>query len=169
MRRFVGSYALALIVALSLGSIVSAAPAPAAPKAPGLGDPGKLVGLELIGGGADKSLLRGADDRLQLVVSGKYDSGQYRDFTRKAKYEVDAERTEQVRGMEEAGGAMAERFAQSRGQGDIRQVALELRAGATAQAQSGQAQLLPVEQEAAAVLARVPEELRLGPQRGDPP
>ncbi len=88
MRLIVGVCSLALIVAISFGSIVSAAPQAAAPKAPGLGDPGKLVALELIGSGADKSLLRGADDRLQLVVSGKYDSGQYRDFSRKVKYEV---------------------------------------------------------------------------------
>src|SRR5262245_11305322 len=88
MKRFVGSRSLALILVLLLGSIAWAAPAPAAPKAPGLGDPGKLVTLEMMGGGAATSLLRGADDRLQLVVSGKYDSGQYRDFTRKAKYEV---------------------------------------------------------------------------------
>ncbi len=88
MRRFVGFCSLALIAALSLGSLAPAAPEVAAPKAPGLGDPGKLVALELIGSSADKSLLRGADDRLQLVVSGKYDSGQFRDFTRKVKYEV---------------------------------------------------------------------------------
>jgi hypothetical protein len=58
------------------------------PKAPGLGEPGKLVGLEIVTGAGQKAALRGADDRLQLVVSGKYDSGQFRDLTRKVKYEI---------------------------------------------------------------------------------
>ena len=61
------------------------------PKAPGLGDPGKLTALEIIAGVGDKVELRGADDRLQIVVSGVYDSGQFRDFTRKVKYQVKPE------------------------------------------------------------------------------
>jgi len=63
-------------------------PATAA-EAPGLGDPGKLQKLEIIAGTEDVGRLRGADDRLQLVVSGLYDSGQYRDYTRKVAYESD--------------------------------------------------------------------------------
>ena len=86
MRWFVAACSPVVLVSLVSSLALGAGATPV--KAPGLGDPGKLTAVEVIGGGAQTSLLRGADDRLQLVVSGKYDSGQYRDFTRKAKYEV---------------------------------------------------------------------------------
>ncbi len=62
--------------------------ASSAAEAPGLGDPGKLEKLEIIASSEEIGRLRGADDRLQLVVSGIYSSGQFRDFTRKAMYET---------------------------------------------------------------------------------
>src|SRR5207244_10885428 len=78
-RRFPGGTSMRLIVAACsslvlvglIGSLAAAAAAASPVKAPGLGDPGKLMAIEVIGGGAETSLLRGADDRLQLVVSGK--------------------------------------------------------------------------------------------------
>ncbi len=57
-----------------------------APDFPGLGDPGTLQALEILAGGPGGPVLRGGDDRLQLVVSGKYSSGQYRDLTRAVTY-----------------------------------------------------------------------------------
>ena len=57
----------------------------AAPK--GLGDPGTLKSLEVGPTAKDKSIkISGQDARRQLYVSGVYSSGQFRDFTRKAKY-----------------------------------------------------------------------------------
>src|SRR5690606_4307055 len=70
----------------ALGVFPSAADAA---EAPGLGDPGKLQKLEVIAGSEEIGRLRGADDRLQLVVSGVYDSGQFRDYTRKVAYETE--------------------------------------------------------------------------------
>src|SRR4051794_27708694 len=81
----------ALLGCLVMGCVTLAADAPAAkPKAPGLGDPGKLTGIEIETGRlADgKFILAGRDAAQQLVVTGKYDSGQVRDYSSKAKYEV---------------------------------------------------------------------------------
>ena len=79
-----------LLTALCLFALASfcTAAEEAKPVAPGLGDPGKLVALEVFAGVEETVALRGADDRLQLVVSGKYDSGQYRDFSSTATYET---------------------------------------------------------------------------------
>ncbi len=55
-------------------------------KAPGLGNPGKLVRLEVLQ--PESLVLRGKDARAQLVVLGHYDSGQMRDLTRKVAYQV---------------------------------------------------------------------------------
>ncbi len=86
MKRFpIGGLTAAL---LAIGSICLAAEGKSPPKAPGLGDPGKMVGVEIIAGVDKVPTLRGADARLQLVVSGKYDSGQYRDLTRSCKYQL---------------------------------------------------------------------------------
>ena len=73
----------------------SSADAPAAetqakPKAPGMGDPGKLTGI-VIDTGRTKDgvcVISGRDSGQQLVVTGNYDSGQTRDWTGKATYET---------------------------------------------------------------------------------
>ncbi len=48
-------------------------------KAPGLGDPGRLSALEIVSVG--DGVLNGPDARKQLLVDGKYTSGQVRDVT----------------------------------------------------------------------------------------
>jgi hypothetical protein len=60
-------------------------------QAPGLGNPGTLSALEIDAGAGSATAfaLRGGDARQQLIVSGKFSSGQYRDFTRKVKYTSD--------------------------------------------------------------------------------
>jgi len=61
----------------------------AKPEPPGLGDPGKLVAVELESGriGSDGFvLLAGRDAAQQLIVTGKYDSGQLRDLSGKVTY-----------------------------------------------------------------------------------
>jgi len=78
-----------LIATGSAPAADSAAPAPAA-KAPGLGDPGQLLEVQIdtgrtVDGGF---VLDGQDSRQQLVVSGKFSSGQLRDLTSAATYEV---------------------------------------------------------------------------------
>jgi len=55
------------------------------PAAPGLGDPGELVGLTVESG--KYALLRGRDARRQLVVTGEHSSGQLRDWTRQVVFE----------------------------------------------------------------------------------
>src|SRR4051812_40994621 len=52
---------------------------------PGLGDPGKLVSLIVT---PAKVLLSGSDDRRQLIVEGKYSSGQTRDLTASVQYKA---------------------------------------------------------------------------------
>jgi Protein of unknown function (DUF1549)/Protein of unknown function (DUF1553) len=60
------------------------------PKAPGLGDPGQLSAIVVETGRLKDGLLMisGRDAGQQLVVTGQYNSGQTRDFTRKCTYEV---------------------------------------------------------------------------------
>ncbi|HUY90988.1 MAG TPA: DUF1549 domain-containing protein [Pirellulales bacterium] len=86
--------ALALALALTSSTALYAAEAAVAgPKrveAPGLGDPGALTGLT-IETGRDQgvvAVLRGRDAQQQFVVTGHYSSGQTRDLTRQAAYEV---------------------------------------------------------------------------------
>ena len=57
---------------------------------PGLGDPGTLQGMILSAGTGEGNVLRlaGKDAGAQLVVTGQYDSGQERDLTREAAFEV---------------------------------------------------------------------------------
>ncbi len=62
----------------------------AAQKAPGLGDPGQLLEVQIdtgrtVDGGF---VLDGQDSRQQLVVSGKFSSGQLRDLTGTVTYEA---------------------------------------------------------------------------------
>lgn len=52
---------------------------------PGLGEPGRLLELQL----AVEKVLRGTDARHQVVVTGKHEGGQLRDFTRRVRYEVE--------------------------------------------------------------------------------
>jgi hypothetical protein len=81
-----------LAPAFTLPAFSADAPAAATgakPKAPGLGDPGKLTGI-VVDTGRTKDgvcVISGRDSGQQLVVTGNYDSGQTRDWTGKAKYE----------------------------------------------------------------------------------
>ena len=74
-----------------LGSFVYFAPfvVPSLPAAdfPGLGAPGELTAIEFEASG--EPILRGKNARQQLVVSGKYNSGQSHDLTRDVTYAVD--------------------------------------------------------------------------------
>ena len=61
------------------------------PEAPGLGDPGQLVGLLVETGRSTPEgafVISGRDASQQLIVTGRYDSGQLRDLSRKVKYTV---------------------------------------------------------------------------------
>lgn len=80
-------WALAAVVGLALSSYAAVLQAAEA-AAPGLGDPGKLMALAMDGIGEKGLLLRGADARQQLVVTGQYATGQNRDLTRKVTYEA---------------------------------------------------------------------------------
>ncbi len=85
------SLSLACLLGCLWIGFASAADEPAPkPQAPGLGDPGKLTSLAIDTGRlADgKFILAGRDAAQQLVVTGTYDSGQLRDWSTKAKYEV---------------------------------------------------------------------------------
>ncbi|REK15768.1 MAG: DUF1549 domain-containing protein [Planctomycetota bacterium] len=61
------------------------------PEAPGLGDPGSLTEMTIdsIRDADGRFTLDGQDARGQLVVTGKYDSGQLRDLTSKVTYSVE--------------------------------------------------------------------------------
>lgn len=61
------------------------------PEAPGLGDPGKLTAVEITAGipTEEGAVLRGRDARLQLIVTGKFESGQSRDYTRDVTYKIE--------------------------------------------------------------------------------
>ena len=64
--------------------------AAAPPKAPGLGDPGELLEVQIDSGRTVEGgfTLDGQDARQQLVVTGKFATGQVRDLTGGASYEV---------------------------------------------------------------------------------
>lgn len=81
----------AILVALAIPALATADDAPAKPKAPGLGDPGKLVSIQAeTGRGADVvAVISGRDAGQQIVVTGNYESGQVRDLTRKVTYQAD--------------------------------------------------------------------------------
>ena len=59
-------------------------------KAPGLGQPGKLLSLVVDTGRGDAAafVLSGRDSAQQLVVTGQYDSKQIRDLTGKVSYDI---------------------------------------------------------------------------------
>jgi hypothetical protein len=80
----------ALLLAALLVPGFAAADVPVKPKAPGLGDPGQLTGIEVETGRLKDGvvLLSGRDSAQQLVVTGLYSSGQTRDLSGKATYEV---------------------------------------------------------------------------------
>ncbi len=61
-----------------------------APASPGLGDPGQLVEVQLESGRSvdDSFTLDGQDARQQLVVTGKFSTGQLHDLTSTISYEV---------------------------------------------------------------------------------
>lgn len=95
------SILIALVVLLAL-TLQQAAPAPAlaekapsdaaTPEAPGLGDPGGLLELVLQSGRRDAACtLNGPDAREQLVVTGRYASGQLRDLTAEATFAASPE------------------------------------------------------------------------------
>lgn len=82
MRRMEFSLSVALLITLASSACLAAEPK-------GLGDPGVLDSLKVEPATADGSfLIRGRDARQQLVVSGVYSSGQFRDHTHAAKYAV---------------------------------------------------------------------------------
>jgi hypothetical protein len=56
------------------------------PDFPGLGPPGNLAGLQLDGPG--EIVLRGPNARAQIVVAGKFTSGQLHDYTHNVTYEA---------------------------------------------------------------------------------
>ncbi|HEX3724821.1 MAG TPA: hypothetical protein VHV08_01200, partial [Pirellulales bacterium] len=91
-----------LVAALILlGGLVPAAwAAPTAPgeapparaaHAPGLGDPGQLLEVQIGSGRSQEGLitLDGQDARQQLVVTAKFSTGQLRDFTSTASYQAE--------------------------------------------------------------------------------
>lgn len=87
MKRMETLWSMFLAAALtsSLSAPVSAEPA----KPKGLGDPGVLNGLKVEPEFAEKKVvIRGRDARQQIVVTGTYSSGQFRDHTHGAKYSV---------------------------------------------------------------------------------
>jgi hypothetical protein len=79
---------LAFVCLLTILAVVQANDA--RPQAPGLGDPGKLTSITVQSGREKDGLVTvsGRDAAQQLVISGQYDSGQIRDLSRKATYEV---------------------------------------------------------------------------------
>src|SRR4051794_39035478 len=80
---------LASIVPIWLAAADSLAET-AAKKAPGLGEPGKLTGVVLDTGRLKDGgfTIAGRDAGQQLVVTGKYDSGQVRDLSRTVSYQA---------------------------------------------------------------------------------
>ena len=91
-RRFTLCFGWALCLACALQSshVLGEEVAKNTPNAPGLGDPGKLEALQVSSGRPDGTLavLRGRDAQQQLVVSGKFSTGQQRDLTRMVSYAI---------------------------------------------------------------------------------
>lgn len=77
---------------LSAGQSLANTPDPAAKTlpTPGLGDPGQLTAVAVESGREIEGVftLNGQDARQQLVVTGKYATGQLRDLTSKVSYEI---------------------------------------------------------------------------------
>ena len=79
-----------LLAALVPAFLLNAQDPPAKPKAPGLGDPGQLTAIAVETGRLKDGLvaISGRDAGQQIVVTGQYATGQTRDLTHKATYEV---------------------------------------------------------------------------------
>ncbi len=73
-------------VIATLGCLFSAAQLLAQTAAPGLGPAGKLLSVEIESAG--RPVLQGRDSRRQLIVTGKYETGQLRDLTHTVTYSV---------------------------------------------------------------------------------
>ena len=74
-------------ITLTIACLVWSVPRAPAADFPGLGNPGQLSAIEFETGA--EPVLRGANARRQLVVTGKYTSGQLHDVTREVKFSVD--------------------------------------------------------------------------------
>ncbi|MFP6649945.1 MAG: DUF1549 domain-containing protein, partial [Pirellulaceae bacterium] len=87
--RFALPSAALLLAALCLPTIAINAQEEK-PEPPGLGDPGKLVSVEVETGRSVEGLfiISGRDAGQQLLVTGKYNSGQQRDLGRAVSYDV---------------------------------------------------------------------------------
>ncbi|WP_254506935.1 DUF1549 domain-containing protein [Anatilimnocola floriformis] len=90
MSRAPATVAFLLATLLAPLSLLMAADAPAKPKAPGLGDPGKLTSVQVETGRLQDGVvqLSGRDAAQQIIVTGVYSSGQTRDLSGKATYEA---------------------------------------------------------------------------------
>ncbi|HCA49875.1 MAG TPA: S-layer protein, partial [Planctomycetaceae bacterium] len=89
MKKLLTS-ALLLVVAFSVQPLLSA---DAELVAPGLGDPGDLVKINIVTGRTvdGKVLISGRDAGQQLLINGDYTSGQTRDLTRDAQITITPE------------------------------------------------------------------------------
>ena len=82
MKQMVKLFTMTLVL-----SVVSTAVADEAPEPKGLGDPGVLDSLKVEPESQENRLIiRGRDARQQLIVTGVYSSGQFRDHTPQATY-----------------------------------------------------------------------------------
>lgn len=98
MRMYVPAAVAIATALLALGiptvrATAADAPASAPPKAPGLGDPGQLQAIEIETGRTKEGavVIAGRDASQQLVINGKFASGQTRDLTSKVAYSVQPE------------------------------------------------------------------------------
>lgn len=98
MRMYAPSAVALAMALLALGPIPSSVtaadpPAAPAPKAPGLGDPGALQALEIETGRTKDGVvvLAGRDSSQQLVITGKFATGQTRDLSHQVAYTVQPE------------------------------------------------------------------------------
>lgn len=76
------------LLSLVLNSAVQTVAGNDTDQAPGLGTPGRLVSISIDAGRGQSAgfSLAGRDAAQQIIVLGKYDSGQIRDLTRESKY-----------------------------------------------------------------------------------
>ena len=88
--RFALPTATLLLVALCLPTLNIFAQQEDKPEPPGLGDPGKLVSIDIETGRTEdgRFLISGRDAGQQLLVTGKYNSGQQRDLGRLVEYQA---------------------------------------------------------------------------------
>lgn len=94
MRRLLPTAALLMAVLSPASARLLANDTTLKKQALGLGEPGKLVAIEVETGRASadgKVVIAGRDAYQQLVVNGKYDSGQVRDLSRDVQYTVSPE------------------------------------------------------------------------------